>query len=108
MQTSAFKCGWGSVEFLMVLLLLLECCCLLYFFLSSWVDPLLWFGARNTLQHEDLYAHPPEADSKYLLHKFNKWDYFPVIPVQLVCLFSSVKEWDFAEWLYFMLLLKNF
>ncbi|XP_019860364.1 PREDICTED: multidrug resistance-associated protein 4-like [Amphimedon queenslandica] len=38
-----------------------------------WVDPLFWLGCGRSLEFSDLYAHPPEADSKYLLEKFNKY-----------------------------------
>ena len=41
-------------------------------FCNSWVDPLFWLGCGRSLEFNDLYAHPPEADSKYLLDKFNK------------------------------------
>ena len=38
----------------------------------SWVDPLFWLGCRRSLDFNDLYVHPPEADSSYLLSEFNK------------------------------------
>ena len=40
---------------------------------QSWVDPLLFRGARRELTQGDLYAHPQEMDSEELLNKFNKW-----------------------------------
>ena len=39
----------------------------------SWIDPLFWYGFRHTLQHKDLYSHPAEADSKYLLKTFHRY-----------------------------------
>ncbi len=39
---------------------------------NSWLDPLFCYGVKHTLQHKDLYAHPPPADSEYLLNRFNK------------------------------------
>lgn len=44
-----------------------------YFY--SWIDPLFWLGCRRSLDFSDLYVHPPEADSIYLLNKFNKYIY---------------------------------
>uniref|UniRef100_A0A1X7VQK3 Uncharacterized protein n=1 Tax=Amphimedon queenslandica TaxID=400682 RepID=A0A1X7VQK3_AMPQE len=38
-----------------------------------WIDPLFWLGCRRSLEFSDLYVHPPEADSFYLLNKFNKY-----------------------------------
>ena len=38
----------------------------------SWIDPLFCLGCRRSLEFKDLYSHPPEADSQYLLTKFNK------------------------------------
>uniref|UniRef100_A0A1X7USF3 ABC transporter domain-containing protein n=1 Tax=Amphimedon queenslandica TaxID=400682 RepID=A0A1X7USF3_AMPQE len=38
---------------------------------TSWVDPLFCLGSKRSLEFNDLYAHPSEADSNYLLNKFN-------------------------------------
>ncbi|XP_019852708.1 PREDICTED: multidrug resistance-associated protein 4-like isoform X2 [Amphimedon queenslandica] len=38
-----------------------------------WVDPLFCLGSKRSLEFNDLYAHPSEADSNYLLNKFNKY-----------------------------------
>lgn len=40
-----------------------------------WLDQFIWYGFKHILQHSDLYAHPSEADSRYLLDKFSRyWD----------------------------------
>lgn len=41
-------------------------------FIYSWLEPLLYQGARQELEQEDLYAHPDEVDSRQLLEKFNR------------------------------------
>ncbi len=55
-------------------------------FHNSWVDPLLWFGCRHTLEQSDLYAHPQEADSERLLGRFNR---YPIMHG-----YSIEKQWD--------------
>ena len=38
----------------------------------SWIDPLFWLGFRKSLNFNDLYERPPEADSGHPLKQFNK------------------------------------
>ena len=42
-------------------------------FLCSWIEPLFWLGCRRSLESNDLYAYPPEAESSKLLNKFNRY-----------------------------------
>ena len=44
--------------------------CSIYY---SWVDPLLCIAFKRKLNHSDLYVHPSEGDSEYLLNKFNRF-----------------------------------
>ncbi|XP_019852693.1 PREDICTED: multidrug resistance-associated protein 4-like, partial [Amphimedon queenslandica] len=46
---------------------------LLFRLFFCWVDPLFCLGSKRSLEFNDLYAHPSEADSNYLLNKFNKY-----------------------------------
>ena len=39
----------------------------------SWVDPLFCIALKRSLNHSDLYVHPSEGDSQYLLDKFNRF-----------------------------------
>ena len=41
--------------------------------LNSWADPLFWLGCRRSLEFDDLYVCPPEAESNELLNRFNKY-----------------------------------
>ena len=52
---------------------LIQCVSVLWLLypLYSWLEPLFCIGARRTLEHSDLYAHPREADSGKLLKFFN-------------------------------------
>ena len=47
------------------------------FLLYSWLDPLLFLGAKQELKQDDLYAHPLETDSGSLLARFN-WQVIPL------------------------------
>ena len=38
----------------------------------SWLDSFFWIGYKRELKHEDLFATPEEAQSQYLLERFNK------------------------------------
>ena len=38
-----------------------------------WMEPLFCAGFCRELEHNDLYAHPSEADSEKLLKRFNRW-----------------------------------
>lgn len=41
-------------------------------YVYSWLDLFFWIGYKRELQQEDLYATPEEAQSQYLLERFNK------------------------------------
>ena len=40
----------------------------------SWLDMLFCVGLRHSLEHNDLYAHPRDSNSVYLLDKFNRFE----------------------------------
>ena len=40
--------------------------------LYRWMEPLFCAGFCRELEHDDLYAHPSEADSEELLKRFNR------------------------------------
>ena len=44
--------------------------CSIYY---SWVDPLFCIAYKRSLNHADLYVHPSEGDSEYLLNTFNRF-----------------------------------
>lgn len=39
----------------------------------SWVEPLFCLGSKRSLDFDDLYACPSEAESRHLFNKFNKY-----------------------------------
>ena len=41
--------------------------------LGSWIESLFCIGVRRPLYQSDLFAHPPESDSRHLLNKFNRF-----------------------------------
>jgi hypothetical protein len=45
---------------------------ILPFHFNRWMEPLLCAGFCRELEHNDLYAHPSEADSEELLKRFNQ------------------------------------
>ena len=50
-----------------------ESICLMYTCTCSWIESLFCIGVRRPLNHSDLFAHPPESDSRHLLNKFNRF-----------------------------------
>ena len=42
------------------------------YYCHSWLDSFFWIGYKQELKQEDLYATPEEAQSQYLLERFNK------------------------------------
>ena len=54
----------------------------------SWVDPLLWYGCRHTLEHSDLYAHPQELDAERLHKKFNRCCYYWILSLLISTLYN--------------------
>ena len=56
------------------------------------MEPLFCAGFCRELKHNDLYAHPSEADSEELLKRFNQWViFFNSEPVYYVVLVLSIK-----------------
>ena len=62
----------------------------------SWIESLFCIGVRRPLNHSDLFAHPPESDSRHLLNKFNRFGLQLCLIYKNSCMYwtSSCRYWD--------------